>query len=125
MLSTASLARISGWMEAGIIQFAGEPPAKIVFELLANYRDIPPTVLAAYMVESIKVLLGRRRKNKPAEQAPDEVVEPVLVADDTDAPSSQAEQDLARLSREAPGEIVAPVEDADKSANLSPAKVTL
>ena len=57
-------------------QFAGEPPAKIVFDLLLNYKDIPPAILAAYIVESVKVLL-KWRKKKTAQHTGTEVIEPV------------------------------------------------
>ena len=43
-------------------QFAGEPPAKVVFDLLLNYKDIPAAVLAACMVESVKVLFKRQKR---------------------------------------------------------------
>jgi hypothetical protein len=61
---------------ARLHQWAGEPPAKIVFDLLLNYKDIPPAVLAAYIVESVKVLL-KRRKKKSAKHTGTEVIEPV------------------------------------------------
>jgi hypothetical protein len=48
-------------------QLAGEPPAKIVFDLLVNYRDISPAILAAYAVECIKTLFRRRRQRSVGE----------------------------------------------------------
>jgi hypothetical protein len=106
-------------------QFAVGPPAKIVFELLANYKDIPAAVLAAYMVDGIRVLLRRRRKNLPAQQAPDEVAGPVSEADNPDAFSAQAEQAPAEIPQQVPVEIIAPAEDADDSTDSPTAKVTL
>jgi hypothetical protein len=101
------------------------PPAKIIFELLANYKDIPAAVLAAYMVEGIKVLLRRRRKNLPGQQVPDEVAGPAPEADNADALSAQDVQAPVEIPQQAPVKIIAPVEGADDPTDSPAAKVTL
>jgi len=105
-------------------QLAGEPPAKIIFELIANYKDIPAAVLAAYMVEGIKVLLKRRRKKLPTQQTPDELAASVPEADQTDTRLPQSDQGLIETSSETPAEIIADA-DADDSADLPSVKVKL
>lgn len=106
-------------------QFAGEPPAKIVFELFTNYKDIPPAVLAAYIVEAVKVLLVRRRKTRPAQQALEDTAASVPAADSAEAKAVQMEQSAAELPSQAQPEITTPDEDSGDSADLPAAKVVL
>lgn len=104
-------------------QFAGEPPAKIVFDLLLNYKDIPPALLAAYLVESAKVLLGRRKKQTEewSETKVDELA-PVEQADNKSMPPTElvAEQPATPAAL-----LVSSPESAGKSEDSALTKVTL
>jgi hypothetical protein len=104
-------------------QFAGEPPAKVVFDLLFNYKDIPPAVLAALMVESVKVLF-RRRKKQPAERTETEVGELVPGEQTDDRPMEPVDlvAELTEPSARQPG---SPVQGQGGTEGSIPAKVIL
>lgn len=103
-------------------QFAGEPPAKIIFDLLLNYKDIPPALLAAYLVESVKVLLKRRKKTTEPDKARINDLAPGGQPDNKPVLS-------AELAVEQPTSSVARSDSSPKSTRESddsaPAKVTL
>jgi hypothetical protein len=103
-------------------QFAGEPPAKIVFELLTNYATIPPAILAAYLVESVRLLLGRRKKRRAdtAKAVADET------ASDVKKPEAQPLQPQRKVT-ELPESlsVQSPPDDSSESGNSIPTKITL
>lgn len=104
-------------------QFAGEPPAKIVFDLLLNYKDIPPAVLAALMVEAVRRLFRRRRK-QPAAQAEPELREPVL-GELTDDKAIQPVDLVVESTESSAEQSISSVRNGGETQDSIPARVTL
>lgn len=100
-------------------QFSGEPPAKIVFDLLLNYKNILPVILAAYLVESVRILFGRRKKQSA------ERTDELTLGDQADNQPVQPAELVAEKPAPSGTQLGPPTQSASEIASSTPAKVIL